>query len=144
MKYVLIALICVLCGCANKGVPEECGRLSELISEQSIVIEDVKSAFHSGDAELVEMGMRIGSLEKKQAPIIDRCARYAISAGPRCKEFHEAGTLRDVSTLLSALKIAVEKEWPPSREFVGGMLDAASKRVASPSGGDYCLRKSQQ
>lgn len=140
MKRSVVVLCFFLGACAENRAPKECAQLSTLLSEQRMAVAKLKTAFYKGSLEASEIKASIGAIEQGHTPVIDRCVPYAIDAGPTCSEFHEAGTLRDVNTMLHALRTAANGPEAPSRVFVGGMLDAASAELAQPKRGVSCLR----
>lgn len=140
MKRVLLVLCALLCSCEQSTIPIECKKLADLISEQRVEVERMRSGFKGGEIGFAELGLRIGAMEERQLPIIDRCVPHAMNAGPKCREFHEAAVLRDVTTMLHATKTAGDGERLPSREFVNGMLDVASGALAKQKNGTSCFK----
>lgn len=141
MRSLFIMLLVGLCACAETSGPEGCEQLSVLISEQSVEVEKLDAAFRRGGFESNEFVAHIESIEGRQLHVVDRCMSYAMNAGAKCSEYHDVRTLRDVGTIMRALRIAVDGEKPPSRVFVSGMLDAASEALARPKKGSSCFNR---
>lgn len=137
MRLSMIVLCLVLCACANdNALPTECQRLSTMLDEQRVEIQRMQLSAKAGNVDLTA---RIASMDQRYSKLTDRCVPYAISAGSKCREFHEAGALRDAGRVLHALREMTAGEHAPSPVIVNAMLNSAHETLSKPNKGASCF-----